>query len=488
MSGHRALSSIDAALSQARSAIAKVETEIASVTQRTLAGQQALAVDYKELAHVRVDRLSDPALDQRLDEAERRIVEFLAERTRVLAEHNAQVQSHEEGIARLELTRRTQAERVESAAGDVDEAEAATQARLDLVPAYRAQREKAEAAERKAMHADEKALRSEEEHENKGEAYRADPLFMYLWDRGFGTATYAGSGLFRWLDGWVAKFIGFADARANYARLSDIPVRLREHANGLKSEAENEYGFLRDLDESAQAEDGIPQLVTVLKSAQAELDAIDAQIVEAGDALQLALVERGKFATGDDEYTTRAVEFLANEFQRADLQQLRHDALSTPYPDDDLIISRMLTREHERRQLESSLDELRATIGRHQQRLSELEGLRADFKRSRFDRAGSMFADDRMIGMLLGQFLNGLLDRGMLWKILREQQRYSPRRSNPTFGSGGFGRGTVWNGGIGDIGDIGDILGGSVRRGSGRGRPTLGGSGGGGGFRTGGGF
>jgi hypothetical protein len=84
--------------------------------------------------------------------------------------------------------------------------------------------------------------------------------------------------------------------------------------------------------------------------------------------------------------------------------------------------------------------------------------------------------------MMLGQFLNGMLDRRNLWRILQEQQRYRPQHSDPTFGSGGFGRGTVWGGGIGDLGGLGDIFGG--RRGGGGGF----GGGGGGGFHTGGGF
>jgi hypothetical protein len=101
----------------------------------------------------------------------------------------------------------------------------------------------------------------------------------------------------------------------------------------------------------------------------------------------------------------------------------------------------------------------------------------------RYDRAGSAFGDDAMIGMMLGQFLHGLLDRQTLWKVLQEQQHYRPRRSDPTFGSGGFGRGSVWGGGVGDLRDLSDIVGG-LRRGGG----GLGGRRRGGGFRTGGGF
>jgi hypothetical protein len=65
-----------------------------------------------------------------------------------------------------------------------------------------------------------------------------------------------------------------------------------------------------------------------------------------------------------------------------------------------------------------------------------------------------------------------MLDRDGLWRVLQQQQRYRPKRTDPTFGSGGFGRGTVWGGGRGRIG-------GGLGGGFGRG---------GGGFRTGGGF
>ena len=103
------------------------------------------------------------------------------------------------------------------------------------------------------MHADEKAARSEEEKLQKGEAYRNDRLFMYLWRRDFGLPGYRAWPLARWLDGKVARLIGFADARANYDRLNEIPERLREHADGLKAAAEAEFQALRDLDSAARA-------------------------------------------------------------------------------------------------------------------------------------------------------------------------------------------------------------------------------------------
>jgi hypothetical protein len=165
--------------------------------------------------------------------------------------------------------------------------------------------------------------------------------------------------------------------------------------------------------------------------------------------------------------------------------------MQTPYPEDDLIVSNMLQRDAERQQIKTSVQGLKDAVRQQQGRLLDLEKLRSDFKNHRYDRAGSTFSNDSMLPLLLGQFLGGMVDRGMLWKVLQQHQRYRPQRSDPRFGSGGFGRGTVWSGGLGDLGDIFGGLGRGGGFGGGFGGGGFGGGGGGGGgggFRTGGGF
>ena len=482
ITGRQALGSIDQALNQAHTQIAEVQAGIAEATDRFLALQKTQADDYRDLAHVRVERLAGPELGGQLDHAERQVLALLADRDEAIARLHREIVDAQRLREQHEAERKHQAVQLDGAVGIVDEAEAKTQAKLDADPDYRAQRERAEQAERKALHADDKAGRSEEERQSKGDAYKQDPLFGYLWERKYGLPEYKAGGLTRWLDGKVARLIGFADARANFSRLNEIPLRLREHADHLRERAETEFARLREFDEAARAADGIPALEAHVVEEQRVLDEIDERIRLGEENDQALLREQADYAAGADEYTVQAIDFMANEYQLDDLVALRHDAFNTPYPEDDMIVSRMLRREEDQRQLESSIEGLKASLEQQQKRMLELESLRSQFKRSRYDRAGSIFENDSMIGVLLGQFLAGMLDRGILWKVLQEQQRYRPRRSNPDFGSGGFGRGTVWKGGMGDLGDI---IGGLGRGGFGR---RGGGGGGGGGFRTGGGF
>ena len=496
ISGQQALASIDETLSRERGTIDEVEQEIASLNVRRTEQLQVQARDYRELARVRVDVLGNGALLQHLDDAERQVVSLLDRRRQAAEVLDGRIQAAVSAIGALEMERAAHAAKVDAAAKTVDEAEARTQARLDADPAYRTQRDRAQEAERTARHADEKAVRSEEEKEQKGESYRSDPLFTYLWGRAYSLSEYRASPLVRWLDGLVARLVGYADTRANYARLNEIPQRLREHADGRKSVAESEFQALRALDTAARAADGIPALEAQLASRQAELDDIDRHLDEEEALHQKLLAEKAAFAAGEDEHTREAVSYLAGELQREDLSRLRQEAIATPYPDDDLIIGRMLGRDAESTRLDASLQSLKEAMQQHSLRLREIEQLRADFKNSRFDRSGSLFGDGALVALMISNFVNGMLDRRTLWRVLQEQQRYQPQYSDPRFGSGGFGRGTVWGGGLGDI------LGEMERGGLGRGRGGLGGSWGGGlggglggggggpggGFRTGGGF
>jgi hypothetical protein len=482
ISGRQALGSIDQSLNQARDHITALQSQITDASERVLAQQQAQVEDYRDLARIRLGELVNGNIMQHLDSTERQVIAILEKRDVLLGDLNKAIDENELLRQGYEKRREQQAARLDAAVAVVDQAEQATQQRLDADADYRAQRELTESNQRKAMHAKDKAQRSAEEREHKGTAYEDDPLFMYLWQRSYGLPDYKARGLFRWLDGKVARLIGFADARANFARLNEIPQRLQEHAQHLKELADTEFGRLREMDELARAADGIPALEEKVAAEQQALDSLDRQIDERESRHQALLEEKAAYAAGEDPQMRQAIEYLAGEFQRDDLVELRRAAMQTPYPEDDLVISRMLSRDQDRQQLESSIEGLRDALRQHRDRVVELEQVRADFKRNRFDRAGSVFAGDSIVTALLGEFLAGLLDRQMLWKVLREHQRYRPRRSDPGFGSGGFGRGTVWKGGLGDLGDIIGSLGRGGFGGGGRS------SGGGGGFRTGGGF
>jgi len=475
ISGRDALGFIDESLQQQRGRVDTAEVRIADLSRQLLALQESRLEDYRELARLRVDMIAAGKMLSSIDALERKVAAALQVRESARAELDKQVTTVEDEQSALEAQREAQRQTLGKAAEALDVAEAATQARLDADPGYRAQEQRTRDAEAIARHAEDKAVQSEQEKNEKGQSYRDDPLFMYLWKREYAMPQYRAWPLTHWLDRKVARLIGFQDARANYARLQELPLRLREHADQKKRDAEAAFALLRERDEKAREQDGVVALEQARDKQQAELEAIDTHIQETAERHQQLMERKEAFAAGMDEHYRKAVDYVASELRRDDIRELRRDALATPFPDDDMIVNRMFEREQQAQQLEASLVELKKALRQQHQKVQELESLRTDFRRRRYDQPGYGFSDGTLIAAMLSSFFNGMLDRDGLWRVLEQQQRYRPQRTDPAFGSGGFGRGTIWGG---RRGGFGGGLGGGFGRGGG----------GGGGFRTGGGF
>ena len=484
------------ALATIQSAVAQEEQRTQALEQRlSEASQQLAEIDVQrgeatlELARLRVQHLESGGDTSRVADADARVLAMLETRQQGITALQQRLETVGLEIEAAERAREERADALESANTELDAAEAETQARLHRDPAYREVRQRAEDAARIANHADEKATQSEEERASKERAYHADPLFMYLWRRGYGTSRYRAGGLTRYLDGKVAHHVGFDAARANYARLQELPVRLREHAQRVAAEADAALEALAALDTAARTEDGIDALVRARDAANDELTASDARLEELAREREAGFEELERVARGEDGTYQQALTFLASELGREDLQTLRRQALATPFPEDDVVVARLIDLEERRSRAESTLRELKEATARQRQRMRDVEQLRGDFTRGRMDRPGTTFADGTLVGTVLSQFLQGALARDALWRVLEQQRRQAPQRSDPSFGSGGFGRGSPWSSGTPRSRPVvsaprsssGRIGGGGFRTGG-----SLGGRGGG--FRSGGKF
>lgn len=474
ISGRQTLDSIETTLREQHQKINLADQQLANLGEQRLELQKDEVAVYRALARQRVDYIASAETLSVFDESEQKVVALLKQRKDEAVQLAEEIKQLEQQGDSLDQQRAEQSDKLEQAVAVLDDAELVTQQRLGADPIYQAQRDKTTEAERIALHADEKASRSEEEQQEKGCSYQNDPLFMYLWQRKFGTSEYSANPLSRWLDGRVATLIGYMDAHSNYARLKELPLRLREHSDRTRQNADSEYQALEQLDVEGRQRDGIPALETAEAQQQQQLDLIDAQVTDNESQYQAQIERKQRFAAGKDKSYKAVVDYLRSELSRDDLQQLRQEALSTPYPEDDVIVGQMLDLEEDRQSLEKTSGDIQQSLTQHQQRLRELESLRSEFKQRQFDNPRATFSNGALIGAVLQDVLNGGMKNDSLWDVLNQQQRHHRGRVNPDFGSGGFGRGSMWGGG-------------RSRRGGGifRGRPGGGRSGG---FRTGGGF
>jgi uncharacterized membrane protein YgcG len=477
-SGQETLASIDQAVGQVRHDLADLDRqlEVAADGMRRLGQEENDR--FRELAELRLDQLARGEMLAGMDDADRRVVELLTARETALADLQATIEASDRRQSELEAQRTVQQERGHQSAAELDRAIAATQRRLATVPAYQAQLAAAQASDGVARHAETKARQAETDRTEKGKNFEADPLFMYLWKRGYATSQYRAGALTRFLDGWVARLCRYHDARPNYAMLLEIPRRLREHADNTRAAAEQDREALHVLEQEAEAADGVTPLRQALAREEERLQGIDAELASEEARYSGYITARSEFAGGEDEYSQQSREVLVAQFRREPLAQLRREAEATATSEDNILISQLVDLFQEKRQLDSQLGEVKALHLRHLKRLEELEHVRRNFKDNRYDDAHSTFANGALIGAILNEFLRGMASSGQLWNTIEQQHRRRRIEADPDFGSGGLGRPSMSF----------PSLPIPSSHGSGGGGFTMGGGGSSGGFRTGGGF
>jgi hypothetical protein len=302
LSGRRALAQIDAALDKARGGLSSLDAEFSAASTELAKLELTEVGILTRLAKLRLLAIERGEVVQALDDADRRAEQILDEREAAAAALSGKLDAAQTKLAGDEARRAEQQKAVETALASVDEAEAKAQSRLNADEAYTAQLESTKQTDFVADQAEEKASAARRDRLEKGRPYEHDPLFSYLWSRGYGTPAYRAWPLTRWLDGLVAKRCGYEGARRNYAMLIEIPRRLDEHAAEMRGRFAHEVEALRKLEEQAAAAAGVPELQSKLDAEQKTLGEIDGAITETEDRIRTLVEERGHFASGDDDY------------------------------------------------------------------------------------------------------------------------------------------------------------------------------------------
>ncbi|MFZ0134127.1 MAG: hypothetical protein WAK95_16420, partial [Desulfobacterales bacterium] len=441
--------------------------------QRLVRLRSQLTEEYRHLARFRLDELTANQVATQLDDTDRAVLKLLERRSQALRELDEAIA---QSIARqgpLNEERERAVRRRDDLVKQIDESAAEIKLQLSRQETYQAQEKRVAETSARAEGAEEKAARAEAEQQEKSKPYREDPLFMYLWTRRFLTPDYAGGWLTRGLDGGVAKMIGYADARRNYFMLTELPLRLREHAEGQKVLAAAELRKLHGLEARALEVEGIVRDKAALAAAQKSLAEIESRMEAEEKRHETLARQRSTYTTAADENSRQAIDLQLSQLKSEPLANLYMQAKMTSNPDDDVIVARIRDLQQEEKKIGAEITALQDQEHRDQQSFRELEDLRRRFRQSSYDSRHSYFPGGFELAALLGMLMSGRASGGDVWDRIDREQQFRQPRTPPDFGGGVFPGGV--GGGLSGRGGFGGRLGG-------------GGGMGGGGFRTGGGF
>jgi hypothetical protein len=310
-----------------------------------------------------------------------------------------------------EATRHRAAQEAEAAALRAADAKAAEDADYQRLATA------AEEAERTAQLAEQKSGFATRDFEEKGRPYRADPLFAYLWDRGYGTARYRAFPLVAMVDGWVARLIEFEAPRRAYQLLSELPGNMASHAQRMRAAADTAVRAMVDRRRAIAGlaeEDGRPPAAAL----EAAEDAVEA----AQAALAAAEAKRSTLAAGEDADSQAAIRALEAAIGARSLRTLREEAARTPTRDDDAIVARLEITAAERARVERALADAQGQAEGARRRLAEMQTLRTDMRSRGVERSEWGFASGALIGALLSEVLRGALSRDGFWDRMERQR------------------------------------------------------------------
>jgi chromosome segregation ATPase len=469
LDGLTSLQLINQHLTRTQSSLDGLHHRMIQLGQRLDGLRRETADQYRQLAKIRLDELSAQRVVGRLDETDQTVLSLLKQKKAATETLEAEIAQGFNALTHLTEQREALGNQRDTLLASIDDQLTDIEIRLAETADYKDLQSRLSTAVTQAERAREKANKAENDHKEKGQPYKDDALFMYLWERHYQTPDYQGGWLTRSLDGWIARIVHYDENRPNYHMLTILPVRLKAHADALKKKVAGLQNALEQKQEEAARAGGIDKLRSTLEKAQAKLKDLDEQIENMELHNRNLLTQRTEYSTGNDEYTKQAIQLQVSQFKRRELSELYRQARATPSPKDDVYVSRLVELEDNQTRTEHELRDLKAELRHRQNKTNELEDLRRWYRRRNYDSLMYRFPSGFEMAQLLGQLLQGSLSGHELRDRIGREGRFR-RRKMP----GGFGRG--WGGGMGGG------FGGGIGSG-----PT-GGFGGGGGFRTGGGF
>lgn len=425
LSGPDALRSLEEALRDIRREEDEIAKRLARSAELVSKIHETENELFRQLAQVRLDSGTQAELGTRFTDAENRARDMLKKHAEELGSTEAALKAEDAKIASLTADRAALAAETGKLQDQLKAIADRIQGEATGHPDYIKQRARAEELAHIAEEAMRKTEQAEADRETKGKPYRDDPLFMYLWERSYGTRNYRANNLVAWLDGIVARMVNYPEARPNFSTLNDIPMRLREHAERQQVIATQARDSLAALASAAIDAAGGKPIRDQLDITNARIAAIDAELLAIEDRRDDLARQQRDLAQGSDPAFAAAISALGETLRRQDMQQLLADARLTRTGADDTIVkqidearSRAAEEENEARDQKARLKTLAA-------RRRELEDIQYEFKKANYDNPRSTFGEDKLVGDLLNDFLRGGISAAGYWDQWRRSQNWS---------------------------------------------------------------
>lgn len=422
--GNRAYAEINGRIESLRGQVAAQARRMGVLSARIEQLHAEEARHAAGLAKVRLDAVQASEAGEVLGRAERVAAGEMARWQAALDAVESELGTSQARQQDLERQRETRSDAIDRRRDERARLASAVAARHGDDPQWRAQSERMQALASQATLALDKAALAQADRLDKGRPYEEDPLFAYLWRRGYGGPEYRAGALVRLLDGWVARRVGWPVASRDYRLLTALPLHLAAHARRLEADRAEAQQALSRREAQLLAEAGDDRLAAAQAEDEARLAAL-LPVLAAEEARHGGLLaRRAELAQGGDEFTRRALEALQAAIAGIPAERLTQAAEGTGRVDDDHHAAAIADLRGQRTALERDLAAARSDHAGALAGLDRVEALRKRFRQSGYDHRDSELDDGLDWTGLLDGVLRGALELARAWEQVTGHQRF----------------------------------------------------------------
>ncbi len=427
--GRQALNSIETAISDVQKSVQRIQNELKAAHDKKARLLRARVQAFRELAEFKVRAALYDDVISEADNLSRQVAAMLEARNQTIATIKTQLTGAKEERSRTLHAHEKLLQQIGKAEEKLDSYAKRAEKILLKEDGYTNLKADFERLETTCAKAEAKAEQAELDMKDKGDIYRSDTLFMYLWNRKYGSKDYFANtmGIIEYFDKKVADLINYYGARANYSVLMQIPDKLNDFTERLQLQIK-ETGARLDkmrLDKITElAGDNLTDELTELRREELNLNL---QLQKCDATISDTMAQLNHFSEGRDYSFKKAIEVAAETLEHHDFSDLLHEARQTDDPEDDRILERLQNIEKQSDQLEKSISSQKEDLERLFERKQDLVSLSSDFRRKRYDDPGSEFSDNGNLNNLMNELMKGAITAAHYWAQAQRYQRWRPR-------------------------------------------------------------
>ncbi len=271
----------------------------------------------------------------------------------------------------------------------------------------------------------------------KLKAFERNPVFMYLAQREFGNNHHHGTGLMSGLDAWVAKTIGYTEAKVNYDCLRTMPDLMKAEIR----ETQSTYDAARKEPEQIERETaeryGLSGIIAKGTQFGKKREDSLAGIRHIDEQHAAYTTERESLDNTKDAYHQDAIKELKGYLKGDSIADLKRLVKTTAAGEDDTLADRIESIDVQVRQFKDNAKDAKARRDDLSRRRAALQTLHQRFRQKDFESDRSYFDSGLNIDALLAGYMLGSISDGDIWRQMDDNQHFTPREdySTPSYSS-----------------------------------------------------